>query len=168
MIAAFDFLTSDGQPTNNVSSTRTNNWEPPGAAARRPAAYGLSPPLFQPLTAYAARGRIFPAPARGNPAPQGRAISVPLDSVTSGSPRLLPGTSPGRSGPIEARIVQLPKLTVRVRFPSPAPSVRARPWFRPGSRDRLLHGPRAMSTTSGHRWPVRARMPFHGAPADYR
>ena len=38
-----------------------------GAAAPDPAAYGLSPPLFQPLTAYAARGRIFPAPARGNP-----------------------------------------------------------------------------------------------------
>ena len=41
-----------------------------GAAAPDPAAYGLSPPLFQPLTAYAAHGRIFPAPARGNPAPR--------------------------------------------------------------------------------------------------
>jgi hypothetical protein len=41
-----------------------------GAAAPVPAAYGLSPPLFQPLTAYAARGRIFPAPARENPAPR--------------------------------------------------------------------------------------------------
>ena len=40
-----------------------------GAAAPDPAAYALSPPLFQPLTAYAARGRILPAPARGNPAP---------------------------------------------------------------------------------------------------
>ena len=40
-----------------------------GAAAPDPAAYGLSPPLFQPLTAYAARGRIFPAPARGTPHP---------------------------------------------------------------------------------------------------
>jgi hypothetical protein len=27
-------------------------------------------PLFQPFTAYAARGRIFPAPARGDPAPR--------------------------------------------------------------------------------------------------
>ena len=35
-----------------------------GAAAPDPAASGLSRPLFQPLTAYAARGRIFPAPAR--------------------------------------------------------------------------------------------------------
>ena len=44
-----------------------------GAAAPDPAAYGLSPPLFQPLTAYAARDRIFPAPARENSAPrQGR------------------------------------------------------------------------------------------------
>jgi hypothetical protein len=41
-----------------------------GAAAPDPAAYGLSPPLFQPLTAYAARGRIFPAPARGTPQPE--------------------------------------------------------------------------------------------------
>jgi hypothetical protein len=41
-----------------------------GAAAPDPAAYGLSPPLFQPLTAYAAHGRIFPAPARGIPAPR--------------------------------------------------------------------------------------------------
>jgi hypothetical protein len=32
-----------------------------GATAPDPAAYGLSPPLFQRLTAYAARGRIFPA-----------------------------------------------------------------------------------------------------------
>jgi hypothetical protein len=38
-----------------------------GAAAPDPAAYGLSPPLFQPLTAYAARGRIFPAPSAGEP-----------------------------------------------------------------------------------------------------
>jgi hypothetical protein len=42
----------------------------PGAAAPHPAAYGLSPPLFQPLTAYAAHGRIFPAPARGTPHPE--------------------------------------------------------------------------------------------------
>jgi hypothetical protein len=42
-----------------------------GAAAPCPAAYGLSPPLFQPLTAYAASGRIFPAPARRDPAPRG-------------------------------------------------------------------------------------------------
>jgi len=85
-----------------------------GAAAPYPAAYGLSPPLFQPLTAYAARGRIFPAPSAGNPALRGRAISVPLDPVTSGSPRSPPGAAPGRSGRIEAWIVQLPKLTLRV------------------------------------------------------
>jgi hypothetical protein len=38
-----------------------------GAAAPDPAAYGLSPPLFQPLTAHAARGGIFPAPGREGP-----------------------------------------------------------------------------------------------------
>lgn len=37
-----------------------------GAAVPDPAAYELSSPLFQPLTAYAARGGVFPAPARGN------------------------------------------------------------------------------------------------------
>ena len=41
----------------------------PGAAAPDPAAYGLSAPLFQPLTAYAAGGRIFPAPAGGTSHP---------------------------------------------------------------------------------------------------
>jgi hypothetical protein len=39
-----------------------------GAAAPDPAAYGLSSPLFQPLTAYAARGRIFPSTSAENPA----------------------------------------------------------------------------------------------------
>ena len=94
-----------------------------GAAAPDPAAYGLSPPLFQPLTAYAARGRIYPAPARGGPHPRVWAISGPLDPVTSGSPRSSPDTSASRSGCIEAWTVQIPKLTVRVRFPSPAPTV---------------------------------------------
>ena len=48
-----------------------------GAAAPDPAAYGLSPPLFQPLTAYAARGRIFSAPARGTPAPRLQGATTP-------------------------------------------------------------------------------------------
>src|SRR5580693_2877319 len=85
-----------------------------GAAAPDPAAYGLSPPLFQPLTAYAARGRIYPAPARGGPHPRVWAISGPLDPVTSGSPRSSPDTSASRSGCIEAWTVQIPKLTVAV------------------------------------------------------
>ena len=46
-----------------------------GAAAPDPAAYGLPPPLFQPLTAYAARGRIFPALARAEPRTRVWAIS---------------------------------------------------------------------------------------------
>ena len=48
-----------------------------GAAAPDPAAYGLSPPLFQPLTAYAAHGRIFPTPARGTPAPRLQEATTP-------------------------------------------------------------------------------------------
>ena len=45
---------------------------PPKVTPRMPptAAYGLSPPLFQPLTGYTARGRIFPAPSAGEPAPR--------------------------------------------------------------------------------------------------
>ncbi len=57
-----------------------------GAAAPDPAAYGLSPPLFQPLTAYAARGRIFPAPARGDPARRVRVARPCHTRATSQSP----------------------------------------------------------------------------------
>jgi hypothetical protein len=54
-----------GQPAHSYGSEgRTCK---AGLPPRTPAAYGLSPPLFQPLTAYAARGRIFPAPARRSP-----------------------------------------------------------------------------------------------------
>jgi hypothetical protein len=68
------------------------------------AAYGLSPPLFQPLTAYAARGRIFPAPVRGNPAPcDRRAISVQLAPATSGLSRSLADTRTRRSDHVEGR-----------------------------------------------------------------
>jgi len=38
-----------------------------GAAAPDPATYGPSPPLFQPLTAYAARGRDLPCASAGEP-----------------------------------------------------------------------------------------------------
>ena len=41
-----------------------------GAAAPDPAAYGLSPPLFQPLTAYAAP-QDLPCTSAGNAAPGG-------------------------------------------------------------------------------------------------
>ena len=41
-----------------------------GAAAPYPAAYGLSPPLFQPLIAYAARGKIFLHQRRGTLHPE--------------------------------------------------------------------------------------------------
>ena len=52
---------------------------------------------------------------------ESRAISGPLGPVTGGLSRSLADTSHRRSGPVEARTVQIPKLIVRVRFPSPAP-----------------------------------------------
>ena len=87
-----------------------------GARAPAPPLYGSGRPAFSPPTVLRGRGRIFPAPARGNPAPHGwRAISVPLAAVASGSLRSLPDTSFRRSSCIEAQTVQLPKLTVEVR-----------------------------------------------------
>jgi hypothetical protein len=50
-----------------------------------PAAYGLSPPLFQPLTAYAAGGRIFPAPAWGTRSCDPRAIAGGVEESETGS-----------------------------------------------------------------------------------
>ena len=83
----------------------------PGPAAPHPAAYGLSPPLFQPLTAYAARGRIYPAPARGGPRPRVWAISGPLALVMRGLSRSVAEPFPCTPGRYEAHTVQLPKLT---------------------------------------------------------
>jgi hypothetical protein len=54
-----------------------------------------------------------------------RAISVPLTPVTRGLSRSLADTPPRRSGPVAGRMAQIPKLIVRVRFPSPAPVLRA-------------------------------------------
>jgi hypothetical protein len=51
-----------------------------------------------------------------------RAISVPLTSVKKGLSRSFPDALPCRSGRTTARIAQIPKLIVRVRFPSPAPT----------------------------------------------
>ena len=89
-------------PGGNKSVTRGTHPQG-GAAAPDPAAYGLSPPLFQPLTAYAARGRIFPAPARGIPHPDRRAISVQLAPATSGLSRSLADTPTRRSGHVKGR-----------------------------------------------------------------
>ena len=51
-----------------------------------------------------------------------RAISGPLTQATSGLSRSLADSPSRRSGrPTGARTVQIPKLIVRVRFPSPAP-----------------------------------------------
>ena len=50
-----------------------------------------------------------------------RAISVPLTPVRKGLSRSLAATPHRRSGQTQARTVPIPKLTVPVRFPSPAP-----------------------------------------------
>ena len=50
-----------------------------------------------------------------------RAISVPLAPVATGLSRTLTGSLPHSSGHMKARITQIPKLIVRVRFPSTAP-----------------------------------------------
>jgi len=49
-----------------------------------------------------------------------RAISGPLTSVKGGPSRSLTDSLSRRSGPVEARTAQIPKLIVRVRFSSPA------------------------------------------------
>jgi hypothetical protein len=50
-----------------------------------------------------------------------RAINVQLARVTRGQPRLLQSTRTGRSAARSGVAALLPKLMVRVRFPSPAP-----------------------------------------------
>jgi hypothetical protein len=55
------------------------------------------------------------------PHPDQRAISGPFTSVKGGLSRSLTDSSPRRSGHVGARMAQIPKLIVRVRFPSPAP-----------------------------------------------
>jgi hypothetical protein len=53
--------------------------------------------------------------------PRHRAISGPLTPVRKGLSRSLMDNPPRRSRPLAARMEQIPKLIVRVRFPSPAP-----------------------------------------------
>ena len=53
-----------------------------------------------------------------------RAISVQLARVMSGHSRLLRATRVGCSAASSAMICPIPKLIVRVRFPSPAPKVK--------------------------------------------
>jgi hypothetical protein len=60
-----------------------------GAAAPQPRRMGCQPPLFQPLTAYTARGRIFPAPARGTRTPN-TSRSRPGVPHTCHTPECLP------------------------------------------------------------------------------
>src|SRR6266480_381810 len=55
-----------------------------------------------------------------------RALSGPLARVTRGQPRSPGITRFARSAPLTAVAAALPKLIVRVRFPSPAPDTLAR------------------------------------------
>ena len=91
-----------------------------GSRPRAPV-YGSGRPAFHPYRPTRMR-QDLPCTSAGNPAPhRWRAISVPLASVNGGSSRSVAETFQRRPGRYEARTVQLPKLTVRVRFPSPAP-----------------------------------------------
>ena len=137
----------------------------PGAhRPRTPLSMGSPPLVFYHPAACAARGRIFPAPARGNPAPRDRrAISVPLAPVTGGLSRSLAETSRRRSTPCRGRIVQLPKLTVRVRFPSPAPMMKAQAGPAPPipGRHRRSRNPARSVASRPHR--IRPGATFGGA-----
>jgi hypothetical protein len=77
---------------------------PGGGSRPRAPLYGSGRPAFSPLTVLRGRGGIFPAPARGNPAPcDRRAISVQLTPATSGLSRSLADTTTRRSGHVKGR-----------------------------------------------------------------
>jgi hypothetical protein len=67
---------------------------------------------------------VQPVRVRAGQRPPNRAISVPLTPVIRGYSRSLADPLRRRSGRISARTGQIPKLTVRVRFPSPAPTTK--------------------------------------------
>jgi hypothetical protein len=93
----------------------------------------------------------LPAPAWGNPAPYGwRAISVPLALVMGSLSRSVAEPFQCRPGRYEARTVQLPKLTARVRFPSPAPTKKA-----PG-RNRLFGLRQLLRGVNARPYPLRS------------
>ena len=124
-----------------------------GARAPVPPVYGSGRPAFSPPTVQRGRGRIFPVPAREEPAPHSwRAISVPLAPVTGGPSRSVAEPFQRRPGRYEARTVQLPKLTVTA--PSPRwPLLERRqgqPWLR------VLHR-RLRGRHSAHPNPARSR-----------
>ena len=88
-------LNEHGCPYGNLRIKGRGTPVHPGARRpRTPLSMGSPPLVFYHPAACAARGRIFPAPARGNPAPRDRrAISVPLAPVTGGLSRSLAETS---------------------------------------------------------------------------
>jgi hypothetical protein len=94
-------------PMQETTGTRAmSTWRAVQAGARAPVPPCMAPvaPLFHPLTVLRGRGGIFPAPARGNPAPcDRRAISVQLTPATSGLSRSLADTTTRRSGHVKGR-----------------------------------------------------------------
>ena len=115
-----------------------------GALAPYPPCMAPVAPLFHPYRPTRTR-QDLPCTSAGEPAPPDagfdvtgrRAISGPLTPANRGLSRSLTDGLVRRSSSVETRMAQIPKLTVRVRFPSPAPgvvspapAVQARPPFR--------------------------------------
>jgi hypothetical protein len=103
-----------------------------GSRPRAPRVWLRSPRFFTPYRPTRTRHGLPCTSAGETPHPMvGRAISVPLALVMGGLSRSVTEPFQCRPGRYEARTVRIPKLTVRVRFPSLAPSlarsVRARP-----------------------------------------
>ena len=104
----------------SAAATRGSRPEPPCMA---PVA-----PLFHPLPSYADAAGSSRHQRGGTRTPDGgfdvtgrRAISGPLTPANRGLSRSLTDGLVRRSSSVETRMAQLPKLTVRVRFPSLAP-----------------------------------------------
>ena len=104
--AAPKFATKQGQ----TGASSGDHTQAPGQD-RRPARRSCSTPDHRRLSSVAGQDRC--------------AISVQLARVTSGQSRLLPVAQSGWSAASSATICPIPKLIVRVRFPSPAPMCRA-------------------------------------------
>jgi len=138
----------------------------PGAVRSPPRASPM-PPAREPSLTNLARQAVAPGfrtrgsresqqrtgkAAQRQPSPDSRAIGVPLVTVKSGPGRPPPRTQVGRSEGMTACFVQIPKLIVRIRFPSPTPP------GTPGQRATRRHATSA-------RFPKPARLRAHAIAA---
>ena len=73
-------------------------------------------PLFHPLPSYADAAGSSLHQRRGTPHPMAGVISVPVTPVVGGLSRSVAETFQRRSRQYERRIVEIPKLTLQVRF----------------------------------------------------